>query len=138
MLDCDFLLTYFPEITNHYNTHTFKEINLKVITSIDFIKLVQILQYIGITNVFIIDPSCSNNSHTYKATANNNMKYNANKDLHSAKPSGTIHDFRSYQRHGNQRHENQYNRTTNALSVTKKIVLLEDLLAWRVVLVHVH
>jgi len=101
LLNYDFLSMNFPswmEIREG-DTHIFSD--GEVIKSIDLFELANLLEHIGITNVFIIDPSCSlnmnstigtvYNPHANVGTANQAMTYSAINDLRLRYPSGTTH-----------------------------------------------
>lgn len=62
ILDYNFLSTYYPSILGVDPSELFTYPNgLRVLKEIELSELLYLLYSIGITNVFIIDPSCSNN-----------------------------------------------------------------------------
>jgi len=90
ILDYNFLLKYYPKVLSAGVDDIFTFSNgLKVLKEINLDELFILLKGIGITNVYIIDPSCSNNMYEDTARGQRRMKRNVIQGM-NRQPSGEI------------------------------------------------
>jgi len=90
ILDYNFLSRYYPSILGADPNDLFTFPNgLRVLKEIELSELLYLLYSIGITNVFIIDPSCSNNIDAKNLRDERRMKRVTIQE-YGNKPSGTI------------------------------------------------
>ena len=90
ILDYNFLSRYYPSILGVNPTDLFTFPNgLRVLKEIELSELLYLLYSIGITNVFIIDPTCSNNIDAKNLRDERRMKRVTIQQYRNT-PSGTI------------------------------------------------
>ena len=97
ILDFDFLITYSPELLQK-KSDFIKIINgKKMLTLINTIELFRLLRNIGLFNVYIIDPTCSNNCRDNTISANRLMakkSVKTEKNLNTGQHKGKIYNIK--------------------------------------------